>query len=375
MNELKQQEKQIFELQQQHHEEQQLQNAPEEHIQEQQNQVEVMGDVEILREEAVQNQNLQLENAPAVFATQGTSIIRQRDPQVIRESGKKARRKQVAQEQKENDLVHVRRMTEIEHATCSRPGQTTDELLTNSMVASEKNILKKEPPREDVEGDKRRTHEKRYAKISPKLPHVKSAAKKDVANLIDNLRRDLAIQDPAWFPQDMKEFTDAYHLSRQFGEDTIKELTMTREAMKEAGRPQEEIDAISQKKTKLEAFVLWQKGNGSNYSITMGGYARDIEARKLAKRQIMDEGDSKYHQLMIRMIDEELNALTAYYNTKLTNMRTANGTHNTPKGAAQIAAQAELARLYREMSAEGVTEEQKLQLEQQAKALVKNYDY
>lgn len=335
--------------------------------------------------------NLQLDRGMPVFNDHWDNLTRQRnaaDIQVVTRGQKKADRKRVAQVaqtaqagaallQKDADALRVTELTNraVALKNDTSPDRHVDNIIAMSRIQSALQTNGSLPPREDVLGLTRRKNEQQYAKGSLLKFSVKKAAKKDVDNLVNNLRRDLCMEDPT-YPEDVADIIDAYYLTRKFGEGIKADKQRALKQMKAAGQATPaEIAAASEQYKKLEQMTTFHSSICFNTSFQLAEMFNDIKARQLARQQILDEGTNEYNMQMVRILDREIAAAQEKYDAMLQQMRTANGSQNTPRGAAQLDSRAALAQITRQLKNPDITEEEKAQLEAHAQALFEGYDY
>ena len=226
-----------------------------------------------------------------------------------------------------------------------------ESLLERSVLSDEMGKLNLSTMRQDVTGYMRRQNETKYAKRGSENQKMRKTAQADVDNLVNNLRRDIALEGDTSLLADTTEYTDAFYFSQLFGEDTIKERTLKLQQMKKNTDKysDEEIAASKTELGKAQDMVLFLKNYGSTYSIRMVQISKAIRAHQLARQQIADEGNSAYNRMMLEILDTKIQGLQKDYDTFLAGMRTGSGSAGTAKGAAHLAIQKELAGLRKEM--------------------------
>lgn len=357
------------EVQAQHQERAQPLQVPQEQVEERLNE-----DVHALQMEDFEIVDVYLADAQPVFARQDANLYRQRDQEQIRQSKKKAARKQAAADQAQADHIGRTRMSAALEEARRDAAEDPDALLRMSVLDEEIRQLQALGERVDVTGHRRRKNEKEYANRANSQA-ARKAARQDVDHLVKNLRMDIGLEGDPNTPEDMHEYTEAFYFTKLFGEATIREKEEAKEALENAGAPEAEVQQAKEQLEKIKAMALWQKSNGSNFAVVMGNKARDLQARRLARQQILDEGSTAYHQLMVALLDEEIARLQDEYDGIAEGLRTASGTVGTPKADAQIAAQGQLAQLRREMKAEGTTEERKEAIMTEAREIYRNFNY
>lgn len=352
--------------------EQQL-NQPVQNPLEQQPQDQLEQDIHILRGEEFVELNVPLAHADPVFG-QWSSINRQRDRQKIRESARKSARKEAAAEQAQEDERRISRLRGRISAFSGNNGIASDMLLVRTMLDLEAGCYQGLKPRQDVTGHTRRRNEKRYSNAGEGNSFARSAAEEDVANLVSNLRRDICLDGDETYPESMQEYADAFYFTNKYGNEVAKEKTIALNREKKNGTiTDEEYKARGIEIKKQEQFIMIQKSYASNFAPTMWVKARDLRARRLARQQIMDEGNSAYHQRMIAILDREIADLNAQYEGYMEMLRTFNDTLDTPRGHMQHEKQIELARLRRELKA--AKPEKQKELEKQGRKIFEDYTY
>lgn len=357
------------EVQAQHQERAQPLQVPQEQVEERLNE-----DVHALQMEDFEIVDVYLADAQPVFARQDANLYRQRDQEQIRQSKKKAARKQAAADQAQADHIGRTRMSAALEEARRDAAEDPDALLRLSVLDEEIRQLQALGERVDVTGHRRRKNEKEYANRANSRT-ARKEARQDVDNLVKNLRMDIGLEGDPNTPEDMHEYTEAFYFTKLFGEAAIREKEEAKEALENAGAPEAEVQQAKEQLEKIKAMALWQKSNGSNFAVVMGSKARALQARRLARQQILDEGSTAYHQLMVALLDEEIARLQDEYDGMAEGLRTASGTVGTPKVDAQIAAQGRLAQLCREMKAEGTTEERKEAIMTEAREIYRNFNY
>lgn len=331
-------------------------------------------DVRALELETFEIVDVQLIEAPPVFARQEANLYRQRNPDQIRESKRKSARKQAAADQARADHIGRTRMSAALEEARRDAAEDPDALLRLSVLDEEIRQLQALGERVDVTGHRRRKNEKEYANRANSRA-ARKEARQDVDNLVKNLRMDIGLEGDPNPPEDMHEYTEAFYFTKLFGEAAIREKEEAKEALEKAGAPEVEVQQAKEQLGKIRDMALWQKSNGSNFAVVMGSKARALQARRLARQQILDEGSTAYHQLMVALLDEEIARLQDEYDGMAEGLRTASGKVGTPKVDAQIAAQGRLAQLCREMKAEGTTEERKEAIMTEAREIYRNFNY
>lgn len=377
-----------------HQEEQQQVAAPlqEQHEEQQEEQH------EHLREEDFEVLDIPLAHADPVFWRQESSLFRQRN-QVRTEGGKKARRKAAKQAAEAQNAQDERRKTEISAWLVSVAGEQDDTtvIIQSSLLRESMMLYQRLDERKDVNGEERRRNERRFSKTPRWDPIARSAAKADLDNLTNNLRRDICLEGDDTLPEVLSDCEAAYYFTNRFGnrtgeqmhdamkadEDRLKAIRAgtvgtfeTEEEKEQACRELEErIERTHEQKKKLDQFVLYQKSSASNFGVTAMGKLQNLRTLRLAKQQILDEGHSPYHMLMVSMLDEEIDMWQAEYDRDIQNILTCQNRLGTPRGQAQIAAQKELARIRRAMLVPGVTPEQLAALTEEGRNVFRNYNY
>lgn len=357
------------EVQAQHQERAQPLQVPQEQVEERLNE-----DVHALQMEDFEIVDVYLADAQPVFARQDANLYRQRDQEQIRQSKKKAARKQAAADQAQADHIGRTRMSAALEEARRDAAEDPDALLRLSVLDEEIRQLQALGERVDVTGHRRRKNEKEYANRANSRA-ARKEARQDVDNLVKNLRMDIGLEGDPNPPEDMHEYTEAFYFTKLFGEAAIREKEEAKEALEKAGAPEVEVQQAKEQLGKIRDMALWQKSNGSNFAVVMGSKARALQARRLARQQILDEGSTAYHQLMVALLDEEIARLQDEYDGMAEGLRTASGKVGTPKVDAQIAAQGRLAQLCREMKAEGTTEERKEAIMTEAREIYRNFNY
>lgn len=357
------------EVQVQHQEEVQPLQVAQEQVEERLNE-----DVRALQMEDFEIVDVYLADAQPVFARQDANLYRQRDQEQIRQSKKKAARKQAAADQAQADYIGRTRMNAALEEARADAAEDPDALLRLSVLDEEIRQLQALGERVDVTGHRRRKNEKEYANRANSRA-ARKEARQDVDNLVKNLRMDIGLEGDPNPPEDMHEYTEAFYFTKLFGEAAIREKEEAKEELEKAGAPEAEVQRAKEQLGKIKDMALWQKSNGSNFAVVMGSKARDLQARRLARQQILDEGNTAYHQLMVALLDEEIARLQDEYDGMAEGLRTASGKVGTPKVDAQIAAQGRLAQLCREMKAEGTTEERKEAIMTEAREIYRNFNY
>ena len=357
------------EVQVQHQEEVQPLQVAQEQVEERLNE-----DVRALQMADFEIVDVYLADAQPVFARQDANLYRQRDQEQIRQSKKKAARKQAAADQAQADYIGRTRMNAALEEARADAAEDPDALLRLSVLDEEIRQLQALGERVDVTGHRRRKNEQEYANRANSRA-ARKEARQDVDNLVKNLRMDIGLEGDPNPPEDMHEYTEAFYFTKLFGEAAIREKEEAKEALEKAGAPEAEVQRAKEQLGKIKDMALWQKSNGSNFAVVMGSKARDLQARRLARQQILDEGNTAYHQLMVALLDEEIARLQDEYDGMAEGLRTASGKVGTPKVDAQIAAQGRLAQLCREMKAEGTTEEQKEAIMTEAREIYRNFNY
>lgn len=312
-------------------------------------QEQMKNDILTLRGTEFKTLETELVPAESVFSRQEANYYEQHDPARIRQSRSKSARKRAAEKQAQSDQT---RKGELQRKLNQLMTQKDpDSLLARSVLSDELGNLDHSPVRQDVTGHLRRGHETKYAKRGSENQKMRETAQTDVNNLVNNLRRDISLEGDTSLLEDTTEYTDAFYFSQLFGEDTIKERTLELQQMKKDTDKysNEEIAASKTELKKVQDMVLFLKGYASNFSIQMVQKSRAIRAHRLARQQIADEGNSVYNQMMLEILDAKILALQKDYDTFLADLRTASGNADTPKGAAHLAIQKELARLRKEM--------------------------
>lgn len=357
------------EVQAQHQERAQPLQVPQEQVEERLNE-----DVHALQMEDFEIVDVYLADAQPVFARQEANLYRQRNPDQIRESKRKSARKQAAADQAQADHIGRTRMSAALEEARRDAAEDPDALLRLSVLDEEIRQLQALGERVDVTGHRRRKNEKEYANRANSRA-ARKEARQDVDNLVKNLRMDIGLEGDPNPPEDMHEYTEAFYFTKLFGEAAIREKEEAKEALEKAGAPEVEVQQAKEQLGKIRDMALWQKSNGSNFAVVMGSKARALQARRLARQQILDEGSTAYHQLMVALLDEEIARLQDEYDGMAEGLRTASGKVGTPKVDAQIAAQGRLAQLCREMKAEGTTEERKEAIMTEAREIYRNFNY
>lgn len=298
-----------------------------------------------------------------------------RRKQEIKESGKKFNRKRVASKKKKDDME---RSGKLNRRLGGLTGKrlTPGELVARTILEGESLRWVKAPPREDLTGHQRFKNEKKFKNAPADDPKAQQTAEKDVQNLVNNLRLDMTLEADTTIPQELREYTDAFYFTNQYGEKTIETMTKMHNRNKTAPgadpeQLQEEKDAIK----KLQQFTTIQKSYASNFVPNMCLIQRDIRARQLARQQIQEGPRNAYQQRMLDILDREIGTMQAKYDALAQHLRTFNGKLGTPRGAAQLAMQSKLTDLRRAMLVPGVTEEEKERLEAQGRSLFFGYTY
>ncbi len=345
--------------------------------------------IHTLRDEEFVELDLPLVHADPVFHNQKSSLFRQRQAHGVggRKSQRREEARQNAAEQKEMDTERFDTLSTRISALSSN--EFSDVIIKRSILSEEAGCCQHQlSERKDVNGVERRRNERRYAKYARINPFSRSAAKEDVQNLVENIRRDLALEGDATVPENLQEYTDAYYFVHKFGNDIARDVTVEMKNAKKNGTiSEEEYQQRETRLAKLENFKMIQKSYASNFTPAMMMKAQDIRARKLARQHILDEGNSDYHQMMVDLLDHEITQMEAEYKDLLHWLVTYNDTMDTYRSPAQAAMQKELAAIRREMkrcdySTEDETEEETAkrlerrdQLEQQGRDLLASFDY
>ena len=325
----------------------------------------------IVQEEDFLQIETELSQAPTMFT--GNSVLqRQRDPELKKKSAKKAARKEAAAQQAEQDAQRVNAIQARVNAMAvgSPKDIDADTQITSGILNNELGEYWRYPPRQDVTGYDRRSNEAHYAKAKKVTKGMETAAQTDVQNLVNNLRRDIALEGSDALPDDLQQYADGFYFRKKYGEQAIKEKVNTIK-----GAPQEDKARLELERKKLEQFVLAQKMIDTNAILPLRVLLQDIRARKLALQQINDEGSSLYHQRMAEILNKEISELTVKYQYKILMVRTFNGRLASNRTQAQLNAIQQLVELRRRMKEPGVTDEEKEALEEAGKAVYTNYTY
>ena len=332
-------------------------------------------DVQALRMEDVEILDGPLFQAEPTFTRKETSISRQRDPAQMERSKKKAGRKEAAEDQARSDQI-ARQKLSNRITQLQQQRDNPDAILEQTLITEELLLNGTLEERVDVTGYYRRKNVEKYAKSNPNGNSVRKAAMKDVENLVNNLRKDIVLEGECGFPEEVIEFTDAFYCANLYSEAVLEQKTRALRAMHIDGRstPQD-IEAFAEQRKKVEMTALLLKGIGSNFCMPGTQITRQIRACQMARRQILDEGTTPYHMLMIRILDQQIAAKQAEYHKQIRDMRTINGTVGTPKGDAQLKLIRQLTDLRRQMKGENVTEEEKEALKDEAYRLIDQFNY
>lgn len=317
----------------------------------------------------------ELVNAPSMFRSEDV-LHRQRDPRCIRTSAKKAARKEAAALQEERDNMRARVINGEILSMRTSNGIDADTLVRRSVLEAELTTYQNLPARQDVTGHDRRANEAHYARAKKVTKGMEDAAKRDVDNLVNNLRRDLALDGSDVLPDDLQQYADSYYFCYMHGEKAIqsrrKQLT---KAIDEGTITDKEKQEQKGEIEKLEQFVLFQKFYGSNAAPAMRTELQSIRARKLALQQIKDEGSSLYHQQMASLLEKEIHEMTVKYSYKILMMRTCNDTMYSNRTQMQLNTMQQLVDLRRRMKAPNVTNEKKEDLNKDAERIYAGYTY
>lgn len=318
--------------------------------------------------------NIPLLHADTVFQKKTSNLYRQQDQEKIRESSKKLGRKKAAADQLSSDQGQkkelYRRLNDA-----AKEKSDSDRIVETAILTNNVSWLDKAPPREDVTGYARRKNERSFAN-SAESEKAQRSARKDVDNLVNNLLHDVSLESDTSIPESLMEYVDAYYFTQKYGEKTKKKMEMVHRAAKRSGMLTEaQIEEEKKILAKLGQFTTIQKSYGSNFVPNMCGKLQEIRAHKLARQQILDEGNSAYHQKMVQLLDEAIAEKEREYDNYETNMRTFNGTIIRPRGAMQSEKQTELAQLRRSMMEPGLTDEQKAEIERRAEDIFYDYNY
>ena len=332
-------------------------------------------DVQALRMEDVEVLDGPLFQAEPTFARKDTNISRQRDPAQIERSKKKAGRKEAAADQARSDQVARQKLSD-RVTQLQQQRDDPDAILEQTLITEELLLNGTLEERVDVTGHYRRKNAEKYAKSNSNGSSMRKAAMKDVENLVNNLRKDIVLEGECSFPEEVIEFTDAFYCANLYSEAVLEQKTRALRAMRIDGRstPQD-IEAFAEQRKKVEMTALLLKGIGSNFCMPGTQLTRQIRACQMARRQILDEGTTPYHMLMIRILDQQIAAKQAEYQKQVRDMRTINGTVGTPKGDAQLRLIHQLADIRRQMKGEQVTEEEKENLKDEAYRLIDQFNY
>lgn len=312
-------------------------------------QEQMKNDISTLRGTEFKTLETELIPAEPFFSNQEANYYEQHDPARIRQSRSKSARRRAAEKQAQSDQT---RKGELQRKLNQLMTQKDpDSLLARSVLSDELGKLNLSIVRQDVTGCMRRQNETKYAQRGSENQKMRKTAQADVDNLVNNLRRDIALEGDTSLLEDTTEYTDAFYFSQLFGEETIKERTLKLQQMKKDTDKysNEEIAASKTELGKAQDMVLFLKNYGSTYSIRMVQISKAIRAHQLARQQIADEGNSAYNQMMLEILDAKIQGLQKDYDTFLAGLRTGSGSAGTAKGAAHLAIQKELARLRKEM--------------------------
>lgn len=324
--------------------------------------------------------NGEVEPARPVFIRAGANANIQN-----KEAGSsKSKRKQAALDQKRADEEARTKLKETLETL--QKSDDTDDLVKKTLLFDEQGMLGSLGERVDVTGHLRRKNAKKYFRATSSS--ASEQAHQDVTNLVNNLRRDLAYECDGSTLPDMQKDRDAYYISRRYGEGEIHDVTNEVEAIKEriadaqkegnaeaAAAAEQELKASKQRLARLQDMVLWVKANGSNYAPNLTRLQMDIAARRLAKQRIQSEGNSRYNQLMQRMLDEEIETLQASFDTFDRNIKNINGKVGTPHGDALATIRDELSKLRRQIIEAGDDSAKQDELFEKGKKLIKDFDY
>lgn len=333
-------------------------------------------DVQALRMEDVEVIDGPLLHAEPTFARKEASIYRQRDAGQIERSRKKAGRKEAAADQAQSDQAAQRKLSsrqiQLQMQRDNPDAILEQTLITEELLLSENNLEE----RVDVTGHLRRKNAEKYADSKSVGIFMRRAAQKDVENLVNNLRKDIILEGEFIIPEEVVLYTDAFYFSNLYCESVLRQKTMALRAMEADGRstPQD-IEALSEQKKKVEMTALLLKSMGSNFCIPGIQLARQIRACQLARRQILDEGTTPYHMLMVHILDQQIAAKQEEYRQQVHKMNTLSNTINTPKGTAQMDLIRRLADLKRQVKRDNITEEEQEELKDQAYHLIDTFDY
>ncbi len=329
-----------------------------------------------LREEDFEVIEGELIPAEQMFTRQESNLHRQKDQKKIRESGKKSEREKAATEQKEADRIQLSKIN-CNVGTMQR--DNGDDIMRQTVIAMEDKKYRealKEGGRVDVTGHLRRSNEQKYAASNPKGVFMRKAARADVDNLVRNLRMDIVLEGDGSTHEELSPYVDAYYMVNALHEAVGIQKKREIAAMKNDGRStKEQIDEANKNYDKFADLSTILKSKASNFAITTNQIHRALRARKLARKQILDEGISAYHMLMVQMLDADIATLQREYDQEMENLRTLNHTLDTPKGAATVLLREQLAELRRQMKADDVTGEQKQEIMDQAFDLILNFDH
>ena len=339
------------------------------------------GIYQLLRDEDFLSDDVVLSHADSMFHQENV-LTRQRDAATRSKAGGKLARWRAKKQQGAYDAMRGAAIQNRMRAADSSHAIDSDTLVARTVLQTEINErdnLLRVSPRQDLTGQERRRHEKHFGKATELTPELMAAAHADVQNLVRNLRLDLCLDGNDTLPPDLQLYADAYYFTYKYGNNSVNARKAAADKAFAEGRISEvERKACLQEITKLEQFVLLQKSVGSNVSPMLNTKAKGLRARKLALRQIQDEGDSIYHRQMIAILAQEIIKLSEDLKIDTDALRTCNNTQDTPRGQAFLETQADLARIRREMKALGESEEDKKRkeaLEQEGQQILLDYTY
>lgn len=352
------------------------------------NQKQLQNDISTLRGTEFKTLEKELIPAESVFARQGANYYEQHDPVRKNQSRRKSARKQAAARQVQNDQTRknelqckLRDLSEDRKKKEKNGEKDPESLLVCSVLTEELTLLDQSPVRQDETGFVRRQNETKYARRRSVNQKMRETAQTDVNNLVNNLRRDIVLEGKTSFPEDLSVYTDAFYFSNWFGEATVYERTLELQKMvnkmneEKEEKAQKKIDAYKTELNKTSKMALILKGYGSNFSVKMLQQYRTIRAHQYARQQIADEGNSIYNQLMLEILDDKIKEMLNGYNKTMEDLQSANGTNETPEGAALLDLQKELARLRKEMKENEGDERVKEEKRKKAKELITNFTW
>lgn len=336
-------------------------------------------------------------------------------------SAVKAERKEAA---KIKDKTYEKNQKEKDEAKTAELTKTEEQIRDPLLLGIRQNELstlgemnKSTSARQDLTGRQRRRNAEKYAEVTENQESVQKQAEQDADNLVRNLHMDIMLDVEAEVPEEIKKYNDAYYFIRQYGDrilfgvqkeiariddllnsNEIVQLQSAVKALERAQEPTQEIqEALGQKRARLqelealqqeykeqqrakkqvEALVLMLKGFATNFGALLVQKDREIKALELARDQIRQEGNSAYHTRMIEYLEQKIAEAKNFYQAKINELDTCNGTLHTAKGAALMEAQKKLTALRREMLKEqsnGDTEKVK-DLEDQAHEIIRTFAY